>query len=107
MNIDYKKAYNIYKKMPLISFVSTVVLALAWGILDAVEFITGIGELEFGAVVVWLLIGAVFAFIPAFLTSIIISPTVLRTDAALAVQNSIAANPSSHASVAVDELPEL
>lgn len=106
MNIDYKKAYNIYKKMPLISFISTVVLALAWGILDAIAWITEIVESEFGIVVIWMLIGSVFAFITAFLTSIIVSPTVLRTDAALAIQNSMS-NPSSGASVSVDELPEL
>ena len=87
--MNYKKMYEFYKKLPLINFIATCVLSLAWGIIDAFVWITGIGELEFGAVVIWLLIGAALGGIVMFFTSVGISPVILRTDAALEINNKI------------------
>ena len=81
--------YAIYKKLPLINFIATCVLSLAWGIIDAYEWITGIGELEFGGVVIWLLIGAALGGIVMFFTCVGISPVILRTDATLEINKKI------------------
>ena len=110
MNIDYKKAYNIYKKLPQISFVITMILALAWGIIDWAAYITELAELGFGGLVIWLLAGTVLAAINLAFSAILISPTIVRTDATLAIlgviNNNASASPKA-TSVSSDELPEL
>ena len=87
--MNYKKMYEIYKKLPLINFITTCVLSLAWGIIDYCEFITAISDLDFGAIFIWLLIGAAFGGIVMFFTCVAISPTILRTDATLEINNKI------------------
>ncbi len=88
--MNYEKMYAIYKKLPLINFISTCVLSLIWGIIDACEWITEIGYgLEEGAVFIWVLIGAVVGGIVMFFTCVSISPVILRTDATLEINNKI------------------
>ena len=91
MNYDsYKKAYEFYKKSPLVNAILTLVLVLVWAIVDYCECITGISDLEIvGCLAVWLLIGSVVAGTVAFLTQISISATVLRTDAVLRIEQII------------------
>ena len=88
--MNYEKMYAIYKKLPLINFIATCVLSLVLGIIDACVWITGIGyNLGFGAVFIWLLVGAVLGGIVMFFTCVRISPVIIRTDAALEINNKI------------------
>ena len=88
--MNYKKMYKIYKKLPFINSIITCLLSLVWGIIDGTQWITGIGDnLEGAAIAIWLLIGAVLAVIVMFLTCVTISPVVVRTDAALEINNKI------------------
>ena len=88
--MNYAKMYSIYKKLPLINFITTCALSLVWGIIDALEYITEIGgELEVGGVFIWLLIGAALGGIVMFFTCVAISPVILRTDATLEINNKI------------------
>ena len=88
--MNFKEAYNIYKKLPLIYAISCLVAVLAWGIIDACLWITEMAyDLEFFVLGVWLIIGLVSAAIVFFVTKIVIAPTVLRTDAALAIEKSL------------------
>ena len=87
---SYKKAYEFYKKSPLVNAILTIVLALVWAIIDYCECITGISDLEIvGCLAVWLLIGSVVAGTVAFLTQISISATVIRTDTVLRIEQII------------------
>ena len=87
--MNYMKYYGIYKKLPLINFISTVVIALVWGIVDAFEYITDIGELEVGAVFIWTLIGAVVGAIVMFFTAVVMSATIVRTDATIEIESKL------------------
>ncbi len=109
-NLDYTGFYGIYKKLPFINFIATMVLSLVWGIIDWCEWITEIGELEFGGLIIWLLIGAVVGLINTFFTCIYTSPTIVRTDATVAILDTIkngAYSSSKGNSVVEDELPNL
>ena len=89
--INFKEAYNTYKKLPLIYAISCLVAVLAWGVIDACLWITEMAyDLEFFVLVVWLIIGVVAAALVFFATKITIAPTVLRTDAVLAIEKSLA-----------------
>ena len=87
--MNYKEMYEIYKKLPLINFIATCALSLVWGIIDACDWFTGIGEIGFGGVIIWLLIGAALGGIVMFFTCVGISPVVLRTDTTLEINNKI------------------
>ena len=104
-NVNYKKAYAVYKRLPLINFIVMMVLALAWGIVDACAYIT---DLDIMAILVWPIAGVIPASISAFVTAVVISPVVLRTDAAcdtLDVMKHGASNVTTRDSD--DALPEL
>ena len=87
--MDYKMMYEIYKKLPLINFIATCVFSLVWGIIDVCSYITGIADLEFAGVIVWLLIGITLGGIVMFFTCVGISPVILRTDATLEINKKI------------------
>ncbi|MBR2650776.1 MAG: hypothetical protein IKD45_03875 [Clostridia bacterium] len=106
MTFSYRKLYEIFKKMPLINFISTMLLAFVWAIFDAVAEITELGDLGVGAVFIWLIIGGVAAAIVSFFTALCISATVVRTDATLEILASVK-NGSSNSSTSTDSLPEL
>jgi hypothetical protein len=80
----YLNGYGIFKILPIIAVALTIVFSVFIGIADGIEAYTIIGEeLEMLAVVIWILIGFVSAAINFLITVIIISPTVVRTDATL------------------------
>ncbi len=74
----YRSAYKTYKKLPTISFVITFILSFVWAIIDFSEDITGLGIEGF---VTWSVTGLFLGAIVMWLTTIAISPTVVRTDA--------------------------
>ena len=88
MNSDsYKDKYEIYKKLPFINAILTIILVLVWAIVDYSECITGIGDMGFlGCFSLWLLFGAAVAGIVGFITMVSISATVVRTDAILQIE---------------------
>ena len=105
----YSKAYGIYKLWPAIVAGFVVFASFVFGIFDFAEGITDIGDdLEFFAVIVWLVIGAIVAAIFFAVTTIIISPTVVRTDAVLEIA-AATKNGNNNTATVVDtnELPEL
>ena len=105
--IDYKKAYNIYKMLPLINACVIILLATIWGFVDWFVYITELAyELEAGAFLIWFLIGCAVAGITYIASVISISPIVVRTDALIAIQNATTGNVNNSAAY-VDELPEL
>ena len=75
-----------------------MVLILAWSILDVSEYITAISELEVLGVIVWLIIGVPVSLLVGFITAVLISPTVIRTDAVM--------SPSSLVNYTVSESEE-
>ena len=83
--MNFKKAYNTYKKLPFIYAIFLLVAAIAWGIVDYCEYITDISYLDFGGLAIWFAIGLVSSAIVFFVTTLCISPTVLRTDAVLKI----------------------
>lgn len=91
-NRNYTKFYNIYKMIPVICGLLTLVGGLIFGILDAIEEITGIGEAGLFAVIIWSIIGAVGALIVLFIMSITMSPTIVRTDATVGILNALKCN---------------
>jgi hypothetical protein len=107
MKIDYRKAYNIYKILPLINACVILLCCTVWGILDGILCISELAyDLEFLAFFIWLLIGCVAAGITFLASVITISPVITRTDAAIAIQN-VATGNANNSTANVDELPEL
>lgn len=107
-NLDYTWFYGIYKKLPFINFIATMVISLIWGIIDWCKWITDMAG--FGGLIVWLLIGAVVGLINLFFTSIYISPAIVRTDVTVDILNAVRNDASANFkfdSVVVDELPDL
>ena len=104
----YEKAYGTYKLFPAIIAAIIVFGGFVFGIIDAFEEITDIGDLEILAVFVWLIIGAVAAAILFAFAVILISPTVVRTDAVLEIA-AATKNGNNNSATVVDtnELPEL
>ena len=108
----YSKAYRAYRFMPLIIAGVVLLLFLVWGIIDASAGITDFDDIiddgEFFAVILWFLIGTVVAFISFVISVIAISPTVVRTDAALEIAAAMKNDTVDSASVVdTSELPEL
>ena len=63
----YSGAYKIYKILPLISAALTLFFSFVFGIADAAAGITELGdELDFGAIIVWMLIGGILAVINSY-----------------------------------------
>ena len=84
--IDYKKAYNTYKKLPNIALIVTIILATIWGVIDAIGLFT---DLDLFALLVWPAAGVLLGFIVRFFVTLGVSPTVLRTDASLEICDSL------------------
>jgi Zn-dependent protease with chaperone function len=96
---NYKKFYQLYKKMPAIAAITTMILALVWSIIDVIVFRVGRGGWftsvwEFGilrlnnpivSILIWLAIGVVLATIVWFFSALTISATITRTDAVLEI----------------------
>ncbi|MBQ7343178.1 MAG: hypothetical protein IJW53_00270 [Clostridia bacterium] len=77
--VDYKAAYETYKKFPSINFVITLILSIAWAIID---FSVEITDIEgFLCFIVWPMAGVVLGLFIMYITMIAISPTIVRTDA--------------------------
>ena len=109
--IDYSTYYGIYKILPLIFAVLLIVGGIAFGIVDASAEVTAIGDdLGIFSAFIWALIGIVAAVIVCFLALIVMSPTVIRTDATLEILETLGKNPIAIDNVNLateDELPEL
>ena len=106
-NLNYENAYRIYKLLPAISFICSMVAALAWTVIDLLAFSRyqryGILRLESPVlpIFIWLLAGLLLATITFFFTAVAISSTVLRTDAVLKIVG------EKEIAVEEEELPEL
>jgi|GEM_PF-4607229 len=84
------KSFAIFKKLPTIYAIVTFTIACIVGIIDSIAWFTIIGYLVFeAAFCIWLIIGALGAFLSAFFTSVLIAPTVLRTEETLAISQKI------------------
>jgi hypothetical protein len=79
----YFAAYKNFKKLPIINAIWVAVCAFVWDIVDAFAGFTEIGRLGFGGFVLWLLIGGISSALAFWFTAIMISPTILRTDATM------------------------
>ena len=117
-NPNYKRFYEIYKKMPAIISIILASLVFIWSIVDVAAFsyrgsyyqrYYGIMHLDtpFLAMFIWWLIGAVLVFAAYFFTVLPISATVVRTDAILEIKEKIGNTNTSTSSTEVEELPEL
>lgn len=92
----YKKMFVVYKTIPLILATALGILAFAWSIVDVSAFsyvnsfypnssyygILHCSSLVF-ALFIWWIIGAALVFASFFISSIMLSPTILRTEFAL------------------------
>ena len=106
--MDFKKIYCVYRKLPFISAIISLIPVIVWAITDWCEWITVIGELEFGGFIIWLAIGSVFSVAVYFFTSLVISPTVVRTDAVLRIEKILNnKNSNSFSESDTEDLPEL
>ena len=83
--MDFKKVYNIYKKLPFIYAIFLLVAAIVWGIVDWCEYITDIGCRDFEGFAIWFAIGIASSAIVFIITTLCITPTVVRTDAVLGI----------------------
>ena len=88
-NPDYSAFYKVYKLLPMIYAALVLLAGLVFGIVDACMEITEIGDLEAAAVPIWLIIGAVASAIVLWLSSIIVSPTIVRTDAIIEINKKL------------------
>ena len=79
----YFAAYKNFKKLPIIIAIWVSVCAFVWDIADVCAGLTEIGRLGFGGFVLWLLIGGISSALAFWFTAIVISPTILRTDATM------------------------
>ena len=93
--MNYKKFYAIYKKIPIISAVVWALLFFVWSIVDVfvLDYPFGYGmmgqDVMFFALIIWWAIGAVTALVSYFASAILISETVLRTDATLEINEKL------------------
>lgn len=103
----YQSAYQIYKLLPFISCICSMVAALAWMVIDLLAFSGyqryGILRLESPIlpILIWMVVGIVLAVLTFFYTAVAISPTVVRTDAVLKIVG------EKEIAVEEEELPEL
>ena len=93
--MDYKKFYKFYKKLPQILAIICAVLFFAWSILDVfvISYPFGYGMFDqtyaLVALIIWWGIGLIPCILTYFITAIIISATVLRTDAAIEINEKL------------------
>lgn len=80
--LDYRKSYNVFKKLPLIIFFVILAISILLGIIDTAAPFTEMGY-EGASIIVMPLIGIVAAMINAFTYSVAISPIVIIVDAKL------------------------
>ena len=98
---NYNRLYAIYKSLPLIVSFIIALAAFVWSIYDVIDnsnwyshyYNSGYGILELDSpvlcVLIWWAIGAAAFFINLFFMSLAISPTVVRTDAVLELNEKI------------------
>ncbi len=105
LNPDYKKFYGLYKKLPGILAIATAALVFIWSIVDLAVFSYtdshygglwytyeyGVMGLESWILVllIWWSIGAIVAASTWFFSVIVVSATVARTDATLAIEKTV------------------
>ena len=88
-DLDYERAYETYKLLPIIAGLGFELLTIVWGILDAICWFTSLADTSIVAIIVWPLIGIPVSLLIGFVTMVTISPTVLRTDAALRIARTV------------------
>ena len=105
LNPDYKKFYGLYKKLPGILAIIIAALFFIWSIVDLSVFSDdggfyggyfhspsyGIMELESPILVllIWWISGAITTVCTWFFSVLVVSVTVTRTDATLAIENAV------------------
>lgn len=105
LNPDYKKFYGLYKKLPGILAIIIAALFFIWSIVDLSVFSDdggfyggyfhspsyGIMELESPILVllIWWISGAITTACTWFFSVLVVSVTVTRTDATLAIEKSV------------------
>jgi hypothetical protein len=105
INPDYKKFYELYKKMPAISSASILIAAILWSFVD-----TFVNQVDVGMystiyrygilqtdspiinILIWWIVGAVLAVVTWFFSALAVSATIIRTDEVLAISNKICEN---------------
>lgn len=120
LNINYKRLYEIYKKMPMIVSITLASLVFIWSIVDVAVFshssYYGIMELPSPIlpILIWWIIGAVLTCAIYFFSSLLISAVVVRTDAIVEMSKNISVlkaescTNNDNAKVSeTEELPEL
>ena len=90
--LNYKKFYSLYRLLPLILAATVFFLMLVWSIVDISVFkygrytvYHGVMQLEsaFLCLIIWWLIGIVLAAATWFFSALAVSPTIIRTDAVI------------------------
>ena len=101
-NLNYTRFYGFYKMIPLIYALIILVGGFLFGIFDAIEEITDIGDTGILAVVIWTMISVIASAIVLCVTALVMSPTIVRTDATVNILNTLKHNNVSYA--ACDEM---
>ena len=81
----FKKMYVWFKRLPLIAFWFGPIEGLIWGIVDYTDFY--FLDPEWLSFIIWPIAGVVLGVVNCIITSIIISPIVLRTSVAIGEQD--------------------
>jgi uncharacterized membrane protein len=114
---DYKKFYSIYKKLPAICSIVHAIIVCVWGIVDIAVFsykspdsnvyhygIMGLKS-AFLVIVIWWMIGIISSIIIWFFSTLKVSATITRTDAALEILKNMN-NDSSDEETTLETLPK-
>lgn len=99
LNPDYVGGYLIYKRLPGVTALMMILASVVWSLIDVTQFSVRRGyTYEYGlwglsdpflCVLIWIVIGFVAALLVWTLLTVIISPTIVRTDAVLEISASI------------------
>lgn len=93
-NIDYNKFYAFFKKMPAILSIATALLMVIGSFVDVsnsytYDTITYYGFSQsrsaIAVLLAWWIVGAIMALVTWFFTALAVSPTIVRTDAVLEI----------------------
>jgi len=96
-DIDYSYYYEEYKKIPMYIAILNALAFFAWSIIDVCVFqVTSYDSVKYGIlgiesafleILVWWIIGAIITLLNFFLATIFMSPTVMRTDSLIYLEN--------------------
>ena len=96
LDSNYEKLYDLYKKLPVIASILTAVIFFVGAIIFSAYANDSIYGVEVDAAMGYLLIGwligAVLSFATWFFSSLVISATVVKTDAIIAIKKHLTKN---------------